>query len=101
MICTSRRLPRLWKSAFPAFFIAFHSRSGSMAIIPSAMDRHLRSATRKSCTGSALKSALTCSHSSSTRSIQYRNPVILLADFMCQSKRANLRREYSTEFFLG
>jgi len=70
MICTSRSSPRRWNRRLPAFFMAFQLRSGSIAIIPSAMDRQRRSATRKSCTGSAPKSAATWSHSSSTRSIQ-------------------------------
>ena len=52
-----------------------------MAMMPSAIERQRRNATRKSCTGSGAKSTLARSHSSSTRSIQKAKP-ILLTDFV-------------------
>jgi len=51
-----------------------------MAMMPSAIERQRRKATRKSCTGSGAKSTLARSHSSSTRSIQKAKP-ILFTDF--------------------
>src|SRR5258708_35253413 len=81
MVRVSGSWPTRWKRRFPAFFILFQSGSGSMAIRPSAMERQRRRATRRSCTGSALKPAATWSHSSSTRCIQWRRPLVFLARF--------------------
>ena len=50
-----------------------------MAQSPPAMERQRRSATRKSCTGSAASSVPARSHSSRTRSIQYARPMFGLA----------------------
>src|SRR5580704_12465669 len=75
----SRNAPRRWNKRFPAFFIFFQSGSGSIAIRPSAIERQRRKATRRSCTGSALKFSAARSHSSSTDNIQRCRPAGFLA----------------------
>ena len=62
-------------AGYAGLVISFHAGSGSIMRSPSAMERHRRRATRRSCTGSALNSTLARSHSSSTRSIQRARPV--------------------------
>src|SRR5271154_1976274 len=52
-----------------------------MAINPSAKERQRRSATRRSCTGSASNPAAARSHSTSTRSIHARKPSLGLGVF--------------------
>src|ERR1700730_5442619 len=71
----SRRSPKRLKRGLPDFFICFQAGSGSMAMMPSAIERQRRKATRKSCTGSGAKSTLARSHSSRAAFIQKAKPI--------------------------
>src|SRR5438067_7230716 len=80
--CTSRNAPNWRNRSFPAFFMSFQARSGSIAAIPSAMEQQRRRATRRSCTGSGANAMLARSHSCSTRRIQKARPACFFRDIV-------------------